>query len=418
MTLIPCLNILRRVFKHHESLTACFNTTSLTPEQKAVCYGVMRWYIQLDFILAELLHEPIKEKNLVVTLYLYIGLFQILAADRPPYAIVTEIVAQIKQSKFRWAAALANKVLRKFSDELDTIRQHIATNQVASYAHPQWMCARMSLETLEANNQQAPMTLRVNALQTTRGEYIKKLRAAGIQAQVLTSSPNAIQLDQPVSVQQLPDFALGACSVQDEAGQLIAAKLVLKPGLRVLDACAAPGSKTCHILEAEPYLQQLVAIDIDATRLQKITDNIQRLQLSPTNVSLIATDALAVKTWWDGKPFDRILIDAPCSASGVIRRHPDIKLLRRESDLADLQHRQLQLLLALSPLLHQDGLLIYSTCSVFREENSAVIEQFIEKSGFVLREEQQLFPQKNGHDGFYISTLTCFYNTHAPTFII
>lgn len=405
MKLTSCITVLKRVFKQHHSLTDCFYGEPLSPEQKAVCYGVIRWQLQLDALLQTLLLEPLKEKNLPVKLYLYIGLFQIFHSNMPEYAVVKEVVNNIKQSKFRWAAGLSNKILRKAIDEKNTLLAKINRDTVARYAHPAWMIEKLDPSTLAANNQQAPMTLRVNLQQVPRSLYLKKLLDAGIDATALNSSKTAIQLKEAVNVQKLPGFDVGLCSVQDEAGQLIAEKLALKPNLRVLDACCAPGSKTCHILETEPKLAQLTALDIDAKRLKKVNDNLNRLKLNTDNIKLIAADATDIDSWWDGEPFDRILIDAPCSASGVIRRHPDIKHLRRESDITDLQQRQLHMLTVLSKLLAKNGILIYSTCSIFKEENGDVIQKFIEKSSFKLENELQLLPQENGHDGFYIATM-------------
>jgi 16S rRNA (cytosine967-C5)-methyltransferase len=405
MKLAPCIKVLKRVLKQHQSLTECFALVELTPEQKAICYGVIRWYFQLEFILNSLLNKPLKDKNFNVALHIYVGLFQLLYGDMPEYAAVKEVVNNIKNSKFRWAVGLTNKTLRTFIDNKESILKSVAANNVAQYAHPEWMVNALSPQVLQANNQQAPMTLRVNLNKIPRSLYLKMLAEHGISAKALGSSNTAIQLKAPVSVTQLPKFDEGVCSVQDETGQLIPEKLGLKPGMRVLDACCAPGSKTCHILETEPELEQLVAIDIDEQRLKKVAENIDRLQLNKPNISLIAADALDVDEWWDNKPFDCILLDVPCSASGVIRRHPDIKVLRRETDITDLQQRQNTLLQKLFPLLKPDGKLIYSTCSVFDAENTAVIENFCKNQDFEVIDSQQLYPKPNAHDGFYIAVI-------------
>lgn len=408
MKLPPIIKILQRVVKQHHSLSDCFYDSKLSAEQKAVCYGVIRWYIQLEAILEKLLHEPLKDKNFPVALHLYIGLFQIRYGDKPDFAVVKEVVNSIKESKFRWAEGLTNKLLRRFIDEQDAIVDSIKKNLTAFYAHPWWMIEKIGRDTaiLDANNVQAPMTLRVNLQQTTRDDYLKQLKAAGIAAAALSSSATALQLDQAISVEELPGFFEGLCSVQDEAGQLVASQLALETGQRVLDACCAPGSKTGHILELMPQLKQLTAIDIDGERLKKVNDNLNRLKLNTEITQLIAADAGDPDQWWDGNLFDRILIDAPCSASGVIRRHPDIKLLRRETDIAALAERQLQLLTSLSRLVTDNGRIVYSTCSIFNEENSNIVKQFCERSGFRLENEQQLAPTVNSHDGFYIATLT------------
>ncbi|PHQ80057.1 MAG: hypothetical protein COB66_05590 [Coxiella sp. (in: Bacteria)] len=406
MQIKPIITVLNQVIKHHVSLTACFNEAQLSPEQKAVCYGVIRWHVQLELIAGELLHKPLKAKNQPVLYYIVLGLFQILYGDTPNHAAVKEIVDAVKKSKFRWAEGLVNKLLRRFIDEQDAILKNVFQTDVGHYAHPQWMVERTNnAAVLDANNQPAPMTLRVNLQKTTRADYVTQLENDAITATVLDSSVTALQLDNPVPVDALPGFHQGLCSVQDEAGQLIVAALDLKPGQRVLDACCAPGSKTGHILEAEPALEKLVALDKDSKRLRMVSDNISRLDLYNDNIELITADAAHVDFWWDKKQFDRILIDAPCSATGVIRRHPDIKLLRRESDIEALQQQQLALLNALWPLLKEGGKLIYSTCSVFEDENRGCVEKFCSSTNATLLNDQQLYPTLNGHDGFYIAIL-------------
>lgn len=405
MKLTPCIKVLKNVIKRHQSLTDSFVEFDVNAEQKAVCYGVIRWYFELQYLLNMLLNEPLKEKNLPVALYIYCGLFQLLHGNMPDYAVVKEIVANIKQSKFRWAAGLANKILRQCVDQKENLLQALKNHPVAHFAHPQWMIDRLSPEVLHANNHQAPMTLRVNLTKLPRSKYLKMLMENDIAAKPLDSSNAAIQLKEPVLVSRLPGFEAGLVSVQDEAGQLVNDALVLEPNLRVLDACCAPGSKTGHILEAQPQLDALVAIDSDPQRLQKVAETIERLDLNQSMVTLIAADAGDTQDWWDGKLFDRILLDVPCSASGVIRRHPDIKILRRESDIAALQQRQLTLLEKLAPLLAPGGLLIYSTCSVFAAENTDVVTLFCKQHNLTLTGERQLYPEVGGHDGFYIAVL-------------
>ncbi len=402
MNIKPCIKTLKRVIKNHESLSACFDDSKLTSEQKAICYGVLRWYYQLELILPELLNEPLKAKNLPVAIHLYIALFQMLYGDMPDYAVVKETVAAIKQSKFKWAAALVNKVLRQFISRREQIMQTVMQDPVGANAHPMWMIQRIAdADVLHANNIQAPMTLRINRQKTSRDDYLNLLTQNHIKAKKLNSSDMAIQLSQPCNVENLPGFFEGLCSVQDESGQLIVAKLDLQPGQRILDACSAPGSKTCHMLEAEPNLECITAIDISNSRLNRLRDNIKRLQLNLDKFNLRAADACNLDLWWDKKPFDCILIDAPCSGSGVIRRHPDIKLLRRESDIGQLQQQQLKLINTLAPLLAPKGKLIYSTCSIFDTENKAVIEQ----SGLTILESKQFYPKSHSHDGFFISIL-------------
>src|SRR5690554_4242060 len=220
------------------------------------------------------------------------------------------------------------------------------------------------------------MTLRVNRLRGTRVRYLTRLREAGIEASPCRFSVDGLTLQAPRDVHQLPGFAEGAASVQDEAAQLAAPLLDLKPGQRVLDACCAPGGKTCHILEREPDLHQLVALDLEPSRLERVRENLQRLKLSAT---LKAADGRALDDWWDGQPFQRILLDAPCSATGVIRRHPDIKLTRQPDDIAALAVLQSELLDQLWQTLEVGGILVYATCSVLPEENTQVVEAFLQR---------------------------------------
>ena len=307
MNILPIVKTLQKVIKQHHSLNDSFYESKLNAEQKATCYGVIRWYLQLEAILKKLLHEPLKEKNLTVALHLYIGLFQIRYGDKPNFAVVKEVVNSIKQSKFSWAAGLTNKLLRRFISEQEEIINSIKKDLTAYYAHPWWIIQQLNKNTaiLEANNTQAPMTLRVNLQQTTREAYLEQLASVSIEALPLTSSPAALQLKKPVGVEELPGFFEGSCSIQDEAGQLVVKQLNLEPGLRVLDACCAPGSKTGHILETEPQIARLVAIDSDAERLKKVNDNLKRLQLNTKVTELIAADANAITNWWDQELFDR-----------------------------------------------------------------------------------------------------------------
>jgi 16S rRNA (cytosine967-C5)-methyltransferase len=258
------------------------------------------------------------------------------------------------------------------------------------------------------------MTLRVNTAKASRDHYLALLAEAAIGARPASFAATGIYLENPVAVDQLPGFADGWVSVQDEASQLCAPLLHPMPGHRVLDACCAPGGKTCHILETEPGLSELVALDIDAGRLDKVRQNLSRLNLSAT---ITAADASDLGAWWDGRPFDRILLDAPCSATGVIRRHPDIKLLRTPADIDKLGEIQHKLLSTLWATLKPGGKLLYTTCSVLPEENDQVIATFLQNKGDCLPQPlslvtgiatpygHQLLPCPNGNDGFYYSLL-------------
>jgi 16S rRNA (cytosine967-C5)-methyltransferase len=338
------------------------------------------------------------------------------------HAAVNETVEAARSSGKSWAVSLMNGVLRNAQRRATTLFAAVERDQAARWSHPDWWIARLQRDwpqhwqqILEANNQRPPMTLRVNRLRTGCAAYLERLRGEGISGRQLTCPDTAILLDEPVSVDRLPGFHDGLVSVQDGAAQLAAEQLGLAAGQRVLDACAAPGGKTGHILEIAPELRGLLAIDSDPRRLEKIRDNLARLQLE---AQLIAADARDPQHWWDGKHFDRILLDAPCSASGVVRRHPDIKLLRRPEDLETLSRQQQRLLEALWPLLVPGGILLYVTCSVFRRENAEAVQAFLSRHtdakemplavqwGIEQPAGRQILPGEQGMDGFYFARLT------------
>jgi len=265
------------------------------------------------------------------------------------------------------------------------------------------------------------MHLRVNINKITRDDYLKLLTSQNIVAHSSPYNACGITLATPQDVNALPGFQQGLVSIQDIAAQFAAELLELKPKLRVLDACAAPGGKTAHILENEPHLTMVLALDIDNNRLQLIAQNLKRLHLSTANITLLRADVQQPTTWWDGKQFDRILLDAPCSATGVIRRHPDIKLLRNASDITKLAKKQYAMLHTLWPLLADGGILVYATCSVIPEENSKNIARFLQTHvnaqekliqhnwGIAAQHGRQLFPENLGTDGFYYAVIQKIY---------
>lgn len=385
---------------------------------QAICYGVCRWFHRLDSLTRSLLEKPLKQKDLDVYALLLVGLYQLTELRIPDYAAVTETVAATKGLKKVWAKGLVNGVLRQYLRDAEELNENDGLE--FSYSHPRWLLERLQQDypdywqdILTENNEHPPFTLRVNQQRITRAKYLEKLSAANIDATAVTETAAGVVLDKPIDVQHLPGFDVGEVSVQDGAAQLAAELLMLEPGQRVLDACAAPGGKTAHILELQPTVE-CVAVDNDAERLVIVKENLQRLRLSAT---CIAADVAAVDDWWDGKLFDRILLDAPCSATGVIRRHPDIKLLRRGSDISRLAQTQLHLLNAVWPLLAPNGVLLYATCSVFAEENSQVIQQFLAMHPDVKEEKidlaigvdatigKQILPGMHGMDGFYFARL-------------
>lgn len=387
------------------------------PELQALCYGTCRWFHRLDGELGGRLKKPLRKPDRVVHHLMLVALFQLRFSQQATYAVLNETVEACRALDKPHLTGLVNGVLRAAERE----GAPEPADDTARYSHPGWMVEKLRhnwpddwQRILEANNAQAPMTLRVNALRFGRGEYLRLLADAGIEASATGFAPHGIQLARPVPVDRLPWFSDGAVSVQDEAAQLCTTLMDLAPGQRVLDACAAPGGKTCAILEACAGLAELVAIDESADRLPRVQENLERLDLHAT---LTQADAAATDTWWDGKPFDRILLDVPCSASGVIRRHPDIKLLRRESDITPLAAIQLGLLEALWAILKPGGRLVYATCSVFPQENHRIIQRFCkQQTGAVLFEPdaqwgrdmgagRQLLPDPDSHDGFFYAVL-------------
>jgi 16S rRNA (cytosine967-C5)-methyltransferase len=347
-----------------------------------LCYGVLRWQLTLQSLSQQLVNKPLKAKDSDIAALLLCGLYQLRDMRIPSHAAISETVNACKTLGKPWATGLINASLRNFQRKQAELEKNLDDNESAFYAHPDWLIQQFKQDwpehwqqVLTANNQQPPMMLRVNQQHHSRSAYLEKLNQADIMASELASSDEALLLEKPCDVYQLPGFTEGEVSVQDGAAQQVAQLLNLSSGLRILDACAAPGGKTCHILEQQAD-NEVVALDIKAKRLQQIEQNTNRLKL---NATLIAADASAVDDWWDGQLFDRILIDAPCSGTGVIRRHPDIKLLRRPEDISNLAKQQKVLLENLWPLLKPNGLLVYTTCSALKQENEQQIAVFLEQ---------------------------------------
>ena len=387
---------------------------------REVCYGVCRWQPELQTLLDGLLNRPLDPREPVVRALLLVGLYQLHHLRIPDHAAVAETVAAARQVRKSWAASLTNAVLRSFPRRRAELLARVAASAEARTAHPRWLLESLQEDwpddwptIVAANNDRPPFTLRVNALQSSRDDYQTRLAAAGKHAEPVAVAPAALTLAEPVEPAALPGFAEGQVSVQDAAAQLAAPLLAVEPGMRVLDACAAPGGKTAHLLECIPDLD-LTALDQDGDRLERVRDNLNRLRLA---ARLVRGDASQPADWWDGVPYDRILLDAPCSATGVIRRHPDIKLLRREADIAALADRQQAMLLALWPLLRPGGRLLYATCSVLRRENDQVVAAFLATQpearaqpmiagwGRALAQGRQILPGEEGMDGFYYAAL-------------
>lgn len=384
---------------------------------QALCFGVCRFYPRLDVILSYLLEKPMKAKDSDVHALLMVGLYQLTDMRVPSHAAVAETVNAVEGLKKAWAKGLVNAVLREYLRTREAIAAKIPVDPEALYAHPEWWIDAMKKAwpeqwqaVLNANNTQPPMVLRVNQRYLKRDDYLGKLREHDLVAHAHEDAPEGIVLDAAVPVDALPGFASGYVSVQDGAAQLAAGLLRLAPGQRVLDACAAPGGKLTHILEQQPDLAAVFAVEIDPERMTSIRENLTRLKLQ---AELICDDVARPDSWWDGQPFDRILLDAPCSASGVVRRHPDIKLLRQPEDIPALAGQQLAMLRALWPLLQPGGLLVYATCSVFPEENTGVIRRFLAEQqdaredriaaswGLACEYGRQILPGAHNMDGFY-----------------
>lgn len=343
-------------------------------------YGALRWHFQLMPLVSSFLEKPIKEDDAELKALLVLGFYQLLHMRVAPHAAVKETVEAVVALNKKWAKGMINAVLRRLLREEPQIRARIAADENLALAHPSWLLARIKTAWPDdwraiaaANNARAPLALRVHHGKLTRAAYLDLLTQAGIAAHAVPDVDSALILKSPVAVESLPSFAAGEASVQDAAAQLAALLLDAKPGERVLDACAAPGGKSAHILERVPQVS-LTALDVNAQRLEQVRDNFARLGLTGAVIQGDATDPAG---WWDGQPFDRILLDAPCSATGVIRRHPDIRLHRSPADIGRVVATQAHLLNALWPLLAPGGKLLYVTCSILPEENAQQMAAFL-----------------------------------------
>ncbi|WP_246167793.1 16S rRNA (cytosine(967)-C(5))-methyltransferase RsmB [Propionivibrio limicola] len=388
----------------NEALTQLANEPSAArAAAQDVAYGVLRGYGRGEFFLRRLMTKALTHAE---TQALLLGaLYRLETRTDSTHTVVDQAVAAAGELSGGVFKGLVNGVLRNFLRQRDALLAALAADDEAHYQHPRWWLTRLR-RTYPANWQQIvdtansppPMTLRVNQLQETPAGYLARLDAAGIAARPL--GRNGIRLQKPCPVDALPGFSDGMVSVQDAGAQRAAEILAPTAGSRVLDACAAPGGKTAHLLEMADL--DLLALDIDAKRTRRIEDNLHRIGL---HAEVKAADCSQLKPWWDGRPFDAILADVPCSASGVVRRHPDIKVLRRESDIRRLVHTQAAILDVLWQTLKPGGKLLYATCSVFTEENSAQIDAFLcRQPDATLLHAEQLLPQDD-NDGFYYALL-------------
>lgn len=370
------------VFDGHIADTALLPFAQSTDRAavRAITLGCLRWFLRLAPAVESLLARPEGVANEVRCLLIATA-HQIEYSRNPAETNANAAVDATRILGHERAAGLVNAVLRRFVAERVSLLARGDADTAVRTAHPRWLVDAIekawpdqAASILEANNAHPPMVLRVDTTRVSVPDYVSELAAAGIPGHALDWAPAAVQLEKPVGVGALPGFHEGRVSVQDAGAQLAAELLDVRSGMRVLDACAAPGGKTGHLLEHTPNLAELIAVDIDRERLARVRDNLTRLK---RNAITLVGDVRDPTTFWDGKPFDRVLLDAPCSSTGVIRRHPDIKLLRREADIASLAAAQLGLLRGAFSMLKPGGRLIYSTCSVLPPENEEVVNRFL-----------------------------------------
>lgn len=391
---------------------------------RMLCFGTLRNHWRLQEWIDVLLDRPLKKRDSVVNALLAVGLFQLTDTRIPDHAAVSQTVEAARQLRRPKHAGLLNAIFRRFNRE--GLAESEPGSNESKHNHPHWLIDAIAADwpddveaILAANNDRAPMWLRSNTRQTTLADYAAKLSANEIEHETLPGIDQALRLTEPMAVADLPGFESGQVSVQDAAAQIAAPWLLQGGGLRLLDACAAPGGKSAHLLELAPDDADLTCVDKDPQRVASIVSNLARLDLHAT---VLAGDASNPHEWWNNEPFDGILLDAPCSASGVIRRHPDIKLLRRETDIAALAKLQAALLKALWPLLKPGGRLLYVTCSVLAAENDGIVSRFLESTPDARENDMlpnnnirdvmrrkgcgyQVMPGTAGLDGFYFACL-------------
>lgn len=386
-----------------------------------LAYGTLRHWGTLDAIAAVLARKPIADP--LLRALMAVALYQLDHTRAPAFAVVDRAVAAAGEAVRPAAKSLANALLRRYLREKDDVRRSIAKNDVARWSYPQWWIGRIRRDhpvdwqaILEAGNARPPFTLRINRRVVGRDELLQRFAASGVAAEAVGASGVIVAAPRPLA--ELPGFAEGAFAVQDLAAQYAAPFLDVHEGMRILDACAAPGGKTAHILECADV--DLLALDVDPARLARIDENLVRLKLADRRVRLVQGDAGHADGWWDGRAFDRILLDVPCTASGVVRRHPDGKWRHRAGDVERFAREQSRLLASAWPLLAQGGKLLYATCSVFAAENGDRIDDFMSNHADALREtltlpdgvphrDGQLLPSSEGachnQDGFFYALL-------------
>ena len=396
--------VFERHFDHH---------SHITPQQKSIAiflaYGAIRFLGENQFFIRKLINKKITNKK--IEALLCVALFQLNHDQSTEFTVVNEAVKAAKFINKSWAGSFVNGVLRNFIRQKDNLKSELKNDDEAFYSYPLWWIKLIKQEynkdwesILLNGNKHPPLTLRINVRKINLKQYEEKLKSESIEYRILGDI--ALELTQPIPVEKIPGFIDGEVSVQDFGAQLAAQLLDLKDGQVCLDACSAPGGKTGHMLEMADI--ELVSIDQEKDRLHKVKENLERLEL---HAHLKCADLTAIKSWWNEKLFDRILLDAPCSASGVVRRHVDIKWLRRSRDIDIFAKQQKIMLQAMWQLLKKGGKLLYATCSIFPDENQRVIDDFIKEQSDAKevkwsvdskysKYENQLIPSEN-HDGFF-----------------
>ena len=421
------------VVDHGRSLDDALTARRTTPlcHRRAllqeICYGACRYYHYFDGILAQLLNKPIRRDDRVVHFILINACYQLDYMRTPDHAAVSRSVEAVAGTRFSWAGKMINGVLRNFLRQRERLKQDLSPDP-ARFSFPPWLYREISThwpdhfrQVLESSNRKPPLTMRVNVRKISRDDYLERLSQAGIAASPTADSELGVSVAEPMPVERIPGFADGLVSVQDESAQLVLAASALRPGERVLDGCAAPGGKTCLLLESHPKLAAMVAVDLPQ-RVDLLRQNLARLDLdTEAAVKVVAADLTRAEGWWDGRLFDHILLDVPCSGSGIIRRHPDIKHCRKPEDIAKFARQQLTLLSKAWLLLGNGGTLLYVTCSILPAENDEVIEKFLKQRqgaeaelldalpdalpGVATRFGRQRLPGVHPGDGFYYCRL-------------
>jgi 16S rRNA (cytosine967-C5)-methyltransferase len=425
---VVAVSVVAGMLGQGRSLTACLeeHTARLDDVRnrafaRELCYGVARWLPRLQACLDMLVEKPLRGKETVVRAVLLLGIYQLMYTRVAEHAAVSESVSLVRRAGKDWAAGLVNGVLRSFQRRRPQLRVDLDRSEEGRYAHASWLVSATRdawphhwQQILDSNNERPPLSLRVNARRCSREEYLAELDSNDIAASPVAHTGHGLRLHEARDVDAIPGFGDGLVSVQDGAAQLAAGLLDVRPGMRVLDACAAPGGKSAHILESQPAVAELVAMDRDSDRLLRVGQTLRRLSLEAT---VVCADAGNPGDWWNGELFHRILVDAPCSGSGVIRRHPDIKLHRLPEDVEQLTTTQIRLLGALWPLLAPQGLLLYATCSYLPRETDHVLGEFLAKHldatgdpmphawGRATGHGRQVLPGEDAMDGFYYALL-------------